>query len=190
MTRSGVQCIRRAFSLLEILIVIAIIALLAALAAPAFQSAKLAAMKTATKSNLKQIHQAFILYRDDASGDVGDLYQLGFPPHEEMFKMIDDLGLYPPLRARHPGWGKYYVLIPDPHRGSQQVRDIWRSYNQKCQSSSVYLADFTFSDVPLDEPSPYLSKRAIGIALGGSLVEQRSFGYPFMPTWWVCPQGE
>ncbi len=190
MTLTATRWIRGAFSFLEVLIVVAIIALLAALAAPAFQSAKLAAMKATTKSNLKQIHQAFILYREDASGDVGDLYELGFPPHEEMFKMIDDLGLYPPLRSRHPGWSKYYVLIPDPQRGSQQVRDIWRSYNQKCQTSSIYLADFTFSEVSLEEPSPYLTKLAIGISLGGSLVEQRRFGYPFMPTWWVCPQGE
>lgn len=57
--------LRRAFTLLEILIVVAIIALLVALLLPVFQQARKKSYELVCTSNLRQFHVAFSLYRED-----------------------------------------------------------------------------------------------------------------------------
>ncbi|CAN5645409.1 hypothetical protein BH11ARM2_BH11ARM2_11430 [soil metagenome] len=61
---------KRAFTLIELLVVIAIIAILAAILFPVFAQAKLAAKKTVSLSNQKQIGLGIILY----AGDYDDMY--------------------------------------------------------------------------------------------------------------------
>jgi prepilin-type N-terminal cleavage/methylation domain-containing protein len=56
---------RKAFTLIELLVVIAIIAILAAILFPVFAQAKLAAKKTQSLSNLKQINLALLMYVND-----------------------------------------------------------------------------------------------------------------------------
>ncbi len=56
---------RRAFTLIELLVVIAIIAILAAILFPVFAQAKLAAKKTSSLSNVKQVTLAAIMYQGD-----------------------------------------------------------------------------------------------------------------------------
>ncbi|HEY3782958.1 MAG TPA: prepilin-type N-terminal cleavage/methylation domain-containing protein [Fimbriimonadaceae bacterium] len=56
---------KRAFTLIELLVVIAIIAILAAILFPVFAQAKLAAKKSASLSNIKQITLANIMYEND-----------------------------------------------------------------------------------------------------------------------------
>jgi prepilin-type N-terminal cleavage/methylation domain-containing protein/prepilin-type processing-associated H-X9-DG protein len=55
----------KAFTLIELLVVIAIIAILAAILFPVFAQAKLAAKKTASLSNTKQVGLAEIMYQGD-----------------------------------------------------------------------------------------------------------------------------
>ena len=66
---------RRAFTLIELLVVIAIIAILAAILFPVFAQAKLAAKKTATLSNVKQVSTGMFLYM----GDNDDYYPRARP---------------------------------------------------------------------------------------------------------------
>lgn len=56
---------KRAFTLIELLVVIAIIAILAAILFPVFAQAKLAAKKTASLSNCKEIDLSAIMYSND-----------------------------------------------------------------------------------------------------------------------------
>jgi len=56
---------RRAFTLIELLVVIAIIAILAAILFPVFAQAKLAAKKTQSTSNEKQINLGLQMYEND-----------------------------------------------------------------------------------------------------------------------------
>ncbi len=57
--------LKKAFTLIELLVVIAIIAILAAILFPVFAQAKLAAKKSVTVSNLKQLGTALVLYEND-----------------------------------------------------------------------------------------------------------------------------
>lgn len=68
----------RAFTLIELLVVIAIIAILAAILFPVFAQAKLAAKKTQSISNLKQMGTATQIYLADSD----DLYPLAFVNNE------------------------------------------------------------------------------------------------------------
>jgi prepilin-type N-terminal cleavage/methylation domain-containing protein/prepilin-type processing-associated H-X9-DG protein len=56
---------KKAFTLIELLVVIAIIAILAAILFPVFAQAKLAAKKTSSLSNVKEVGLAEIMYQGD-----------------------------------------------------------------------------------------------------------------------------
>ena len=58
----------RGFTLIELLVVIAIISILAAIMFPAFASAKVAAKRIVSISNLKQLTLATIMYVEDSGG--------------------------------------------------------------------------------------------------------------------------
>ncbi|RYG36047.1 prepilin-type N-terminal cleavage/methylation domain-containing protein [bacterium] len=65
---------KKAFTLIELLVVIAIIAILAAILFPVFAQAKVAAKKTTSLSNVKQMNLGIILY----TGDTDDVLPAAF----------------------------------------------------------------------------------------------------------------
>ena len=84
MNKSQGSATNRAFTLIELLVVIAIIAILAAILFPVFAQAKLAAKKTSSLSNVKQVGLAEIMYQGDyddyfALSDSGPYGDLGCP---------------------------------------------------------------------------------------------------------------
>jgi prepilin-type N-terminal cleavage/methylation domain-containing protein len=68
---------KRAFTLIELLVVIAIIAILAAILFPVFAQAKVAAKKTATLAQYKQVGTGAQIY----ISDYDDMYPLAFGPN-------------------------------------------------------------------------------------------------------------
>jgi prepilin-type N-terminal cleavage/methylation domain-containing protein len=71
---------RKAFTLIELLVVIAIIAILAAILFPVFAQAKLAAKKTQSLSNIKQMGTAVQIYL----GDSDDLFPMAHHPSDPL----------------------------------------------------------------------------------------------------------
>jgi prepilin-type N-terminal cleavage/methylation domain-containing protein len=65
----------RAFTLIELLVVIAIIAILAAILFPVFAQAKLAAKKTVSVSNIKQLNLGLLMYSNDYDDTYGNSMQ-------------------------------------------------------------------------------------------------------------------
>ncbi len=96
---------RRAFTLIELLVVIAIIAILAAILFPVFARAKVAAKKTVTISNLKQVSLASMIYM----GDYDDL-----TPPLFTFNPLDTA--YPTSQGFH-----YYPLLLLPYTKNEKI---------------------------------------------------------------------
>lgn len=65
---------KRAFTLIELLVVIAIIAILAAILFPVFAQAKVAAKKTQSVSNIKQVATGFMIYTADYDDALPSAY--------------------------------------------------------------------------------------------------------------------
>jgi prepilin-type N-terminal cleavage/methylation domain-containing protein len=70
---------RKAFTLIELLVVIAIIAILAAILFPVFAQAKLAAKKTSSLSNVKQLGLAVFMYVNDYDDQNVAAFNAGNP---------------------------------------------------------------------------------------------------------------
>ena len=68
---------RRGFTVVELLIVIAIVGVLAALLMPAVGRARESARRTACLSNLRQVHQSFLLFAEENDGRVPIGYRAG-----------------------------------------------------------------------------------------------------------------
>ena len=71
------QPARRAFTLLELLIVIAILGVLMALLLPALGRARESARRASCLSNLRQVHQSFLLFAEEHDGRVPIGYRAG-----------------------------------------------------------------------------------------------------------------
>ena len=88
-------CMKRAFTLIELLVVIAIIAILAAILFPVFAQAKLAAKKTASISNMKQIALGSQMYMQDYDDTVVPLRW--FDPYDTTLPSANGFYFYPVL---------------------------------------------------------------------------------------------
>lgn len=132
---------RRAFTLIEVLVVIAIIAILAALLFPVFARAKAAAKQTACISNLSQIGKAIGLYMVDAD----DLFPHAIDASDRFAMQIWSHN--PEWQSRIP----YMPLIQDalePYTKSKQVF--------QCPSDTgAFVLDNHFPDPFVAQPSVY-----------------------------------
>jgi len=86
----------KGFTLIELLVVIAIIAILAAILFPVFAQAKLAAKKTQSLSNVKQIDLALLMYTNDSDdtspslrGSDGDYSDRLYPYYKTATLLLD-----------------------------------------------------------------------------------------------------
>lgn len=94
--------VRRAFTLIELMIVIGILAILAALIFPVFARAKASAKQSACLSNLRQIGASMAMYM----ADYDDFFPRGVDPVDKMRSQI---------WGGYPGWQSQIPYMPYLH---------------------------------------------------------------------------
>ncbi len=104
--------VRRAFSLVELLVAIAIVGILAALLFPVFSSAKSAAKKASCTSNLRQLGAASFLYMADAD----DRYPLGHAPVPDPLQDFTEGG----------GYERHQIDLLRPYVKNRKDEGVWR----------------------------------------------------------------
>src|SRR5438552_3463592 len=125
---------RRAFTMIEVLVVIAIIAILAAVLFPTFAGAKRSAKNTSCISNLNQIGNATIMYMAD---------------YDELFPNAVDAAdkLAPQIWNSHPDWQARIPSMP-------LLVDVLQSY---CKNRDLFRCPGDTGTMVLDNhfPEPF-----------------------------------
>lgn len=178
---------KHGFTMIEMLGVLAIISVLAAITYPAMAASLLSAKVTSAGQRLRQIHLITMLYQADQEGraEYGNPEDMGLPwdvdrvtntaPYGTVSITHKLLSQIEPDRLRrspcgfnptaHALEGIHYMprLVPDWLWGSKELGQnvvLWVDPN--CNPASTDLAN------------QYAGVRAIGVTLGGQLLDQRN----------------
>ncbi|MFQ3678433.1 MAG: prepilin-type N-terminal cleavage/methylation domain-containing protein [Fimbriimonadaceae bacterium] len=183
---------RRAFTLIELLVVIAIIAILAAILFPVFAQAKMAAKRTTTVSNMKQIVTATIMYaadHDDALPRTMETESTGFPTTVSWWAVYNyQEALNPYIRnsrggvdasGNARGRNSVWFCPADPDRNAPAM---WGSYSDNGLMTGM---DRRMSTIGSPSETVYATlrqrnwDRAVGVAVPSPLP----FNNPAHPFW-------
>lgn len=175
---------RRAVSLIEVLVVIGIVCTLLAIGLPVIASTKESASKTTCRSQLRQIYVSIALYRTEYSGDgvYGDPSRMGLPPSS--VPIWTSLPISSQLKCKGPA-PAYGNWAPPAYSFRWIPSDDWVPYSSKFESSSIILADYNHN-AP-GHPSfggPHISTFGIGVNLEGSVVSKKKKGLWDVLSWW------
>lgn len=116
------MCMKRGFSLVEVLVVIAIIAILAGLILPALSRARETARRASCANNLRQMGQVFRMYADEHAGEwVPRMipYHLPFSPTKQCWSSFDGALLYPEYLT------DYHLIICPSDPEYSRLYDYW-----------------------------------------------------------------
>jgi prepilin-type N-terminal cleavage/methylation domain-containing protein len=179
---------KRAFSLVEVLVCIAIVAIVAGVTYPVVVRAKDGAFKTRSISNMRQLHIALELYSQAHDGSAtGTMEAMGLPPWpsvEFLGEAVKDL--YPPTRPS-PNWKSYgYNPIPS---ADDRRNPTWEQYTAEVGSSAVVIYDPFFNpprtaDYDQYWKDPFVTKFVMGMTVSGSLVKRNRTGHLDL-RWWM-----
>lgn len=178
---------RGAFALVEFLVVLAILVFLAALLQPVFVKAMTAAKMAKSKSYLKQIGQATVMYQTNAGGAgiYGDAWRMGLPPGPQPDHLPILNALKPPMND-HPSVetiGSSYKQIFVG--GTSIFGKEWSAYAQEAQDASVIFVDPFFNPTQLDLANAgFYSLHFIGVRLDTSILTIEKRGEWMIPSFW------
>ena len=110
---------KRAFTLIELLVVIAIIAILAAILFPVFARAKVAAKKTVTMSNMRQVSLASMMYMGDYDDMTMPLFT--FNPADTTYPTSFGFHYYPLILLPYTKNEKIFLCPMDTEQHTTQV---------------------------------------------------------------------
>lgn len=182
---------RRGITLIEVLIVIAVLIIVAAITVPVYSKAKMSGKFSAAITNLKQVHAAYMLYREDYGGATdayGSAAVMRFPhimdvwweSALEPYGFSDDMknSICPRIDPGLPTSPSGYITFGPSNTGLWPDRvQLYRerhyiAFDENCNTSGVNLAN------------PYTSKRSIAVLLNGSVRNVWNTGDPIHPEFY------
>jgi prepilin-type N-terminal cleavage/methylation domain-containing protein len=176
----------RGLTLVEILVVVSIIAVLVALIFPIVASAKRGASEARCMSNLKQLHAAIEIYRNEwGGGGYGNPASMGMPPN--LLRVEKEQGLPSAIHQCREGalpgqsFGVYVyfaMYLSDPNANKD-----WIEQTQRYGEDAILIADGNHNPNPM-RMSPYFPVFGIGVRLNGSAERKRGMGSPRDTGFW------
>jgi len=177
---------RAAFTLVEVLAALSIIVVLVAFLTPVFRGARERALIQSSLSQLRQIHIAVTLYRNDwDAGGYSQMYSAGLPPYSYVYGTYMGLG---PAAFRSP-CGYKSTIEPNQSRLSVQYApspwSLYSDYLSTYQESALLANDPHCNPADVIYDSPFTKKRGLGVLLSGRLINQYKLGFPGDLRWWT-----
>jgi prepilin-type N-terminal cleavage/methylation domain-containing protein len=185
---------RRGFTLVELLVVISIIAVVFAIVTPVFQYAKESARITSAVSYMHQIGKAIAIYQADwqSSGSYATPSEVGLPTSEYIHKT--DLGLTPRPLASPCGYRPIVGLEKtwtSPHYMWALYGDsdhpYWMKRLRNYRENTLVVFDPWCNPAGTHWLNLYEEKRAIGLMVGGQVVNRKKAGEPDLQGYWGPP---
>lgn len=144
---------RRAFTMIELLVVVGILAMLAAILFPVFAQSKTAAKKTECVSNVRQLSAAMLMYVDDHNGDYP--MRVDGTDNKDVDQWIDMI--FPYVRAGRDGktspLSKCSEFVPAPGLadgyGRKKITGWGYGMNGHLHNAGMPVSEGTVSDPSL-----------------------------------------
>jgi prepilin-type N-terminal cleavage/methylation domain-containing protein len=173
------HAIRKAFTLLEVLVVLGIICVIAAFLFPALQSARRSAKITATGQASHQLWLALTLYRHDwgDAATVGTASSMGLPHAGVESFVAAPAKMW--MRTCNPVEG--FAYWPDDEVGA----DSWAQAVIAAGDAVPLVSTDTCTNSQWDRDNQFHPKFGIATNLGGSLVTRTKAGNQHKFSWWI-----
>lgn len=177
---------RRAITLVEILVVVGILAILAGLLFPVFKQAKRSAQVSAAIENLRQHQLAASLYRgaEGRDGEYGTASEMGLPPPNLAFPA---LGL--PLSAATSPCTPELKGTRDPFNVTwwPSEDEMFREQSIEYRDHMILVSDMACNDAHVLPQNPYQTRFGLGVDMTGTLLRRRRSGNSNYAKWWLEP---
>lgn len=164
---------KRGFTLLETAVVISIIILIAALLFPVYARAKRAAKITKSMSNMRQLHQAILIY---IGGDVS--LNPAKLPHATDLMRSQKL----PIELFHTGGNPYGGIDGHdvyawmfPHPDLEPVQS-WYEHIRNTNGNPILIVDGTQNDRIDSSVTPFETRLGLGIYFDGHIEKRKHTG--------------
>ena len=183
---------KRAFTLIEILVAISIVLVLAAICFPVFASVKKSANRASCVSNLHQIGMAIALYREKWDGaEQGTPSQMGLPtelvflPHDMQGRPLYEChGNNPHGNSYSNNWPlQVRFESPSELENIEKWYRRWAAYVAEVGPAAILMYDENHQ-ASFPRSFSWENWTAIGLRLDQSVIIRTHLGMPWFYRWW------